>query len=469
MIKCLCKSLSVSVLIIAILLGAIVSRYEYKFIHFEELKDGDTWKNWGETHGCKAAFRQPTSEKEIIDIVKQAASEGRRVRVTGSGHSWENVTCAEGGYLLNLDNYTQILNLDVEKKQVTIQGGIRIKALKEYLAKFDLEMKATTLVDYLTVSGAILTSSHGQRYSAGSMATMVASMRMVTADGSILTVTREETPELFQASVVGFGLFGVVSEITLNLHPRTSILGNVMLVPFNDFGPYLDQFWKEKEFTLFLYLLHTDNIILAYGDNADLPLEEEAVNEVLQTRIYEDWFRFYLNSIAGELPSLAPSINKFVESLVTPHELIWPSSDIANYAGKLQFSSEMEYIIPKEKAFQAAKEVREALMASGITLTGAIGLRPVRGDDFWMSMAYKQDSFAVEVHNYNLKGDRRIEQVSQNVLRKYGRPHWGKQNHIKTGEDVAEYYEKWEDFKKLRAEVDPNGLFLNEYWETLMQ
>jgi FAD/FMN-containing dehydrogenase len=43
-----------------------------------------------------------------------------------------------------------------------------------------------------------------------------------------------------------------------------------------------------------------------------------------------------------------------------------------------------------------------------------------------------------------------------------GRPHWGKMN-WQTAETLSERYPGWSDFQAVRAELDPEGVFSNDY------
>jgi FAD/FMN-containing dehydrogenase len=47
-----------------------------------------------------------------------------------------------------------------------------------------------------------------------------------------------------------------------------------------------------------------------------------------------------------------------------------------------------------------------------------------------------------------------------------GRPHWGKEFNVGT-DYLRSVYPKWDDFLKLRSEMDPNGRFINGMLEGL--
>ncbi len=51
------------------------------------------------------------------------------------------------------------------------------------------------------------------------------------------------------------------------------------------------------------------------------------------------------------------------------------------------------------------------------------------------------------------------------IMRKYeGRPHWAKMHNMNQ-EDLRNLYPKLPDFLAIREELDPNGMFMNDYLE----
>ena len=67
-----------------------------------------TFTNWSKMHQCTpAAFYQPESEEEILQILSQAKASGKKVKVVGGGHSWSDAACTDG-YLINLDKMNRL-------------------------------------------------------------------------------------------------------------------------------------------------------------------------------------------------------------------------------------------------------------------------------------------------------------------------------------------------------------------------
>ena len=89
------------------------------------------WSNWAATASCSpAAIEHPSTEEEIAGIVRAAAADGHRLRVAGAGHSFTGICCTDGR-LIQLDRLGRLRDVDRERRQVTVEAGIRIDRLSE--------------------------------------------------------------------------------------------------------------------------------------------------------------------------------------------------------------------------------------------------------------------------------------------------------------------------------------------------
>jgi FAD/FMN-containing dehydrogenase len=94
--------------------------------------------------------------------------------------------------------------------------------------------------------------------------------------------------------------------------------------------------------------------------------------------------------------------------------------------------------------------------------------RYVKGDDIWLSPFYGRDSATISVHQYFKQPYEGLFREVEKVFRRYGgRPHWGKLHWLK-GDELAGLYPKWQEFTKLRREMDPGGKFLTPYMKALL-
>src|SRR5690606_41934359 len=67
------------------------------------------------------------------------------------------------------------------------------------------------------------TGTHGTGARFGGLATQVRGLELVLADGSVVTCSADEQPELFAAARVGLGALGVITTVTLQDRKSTRL------------------------------------------------------------------------------------------------------------------------------------------------------------------------------------------------------------------------------------------------------
>ena len=92
------------------------------------------WTNWAGNQACAPyAQERPASEADLVQIVKTAAANERRVKVVGAGHSFTGIACTDG-HLVDLSSYGRVLSHDAANNTVTMQAGISLSTLCDELA-----------------------------------------------------------------------------------------------------------------------------------------------------------------------------------------------------------------------------------------------------------------------------------------------------------------------------------------------
>jgi xylitol oxidase len=71
---------------------------------------------------------------------------------------------------------------------------------------------------HISVAGACTTATHGSGVKNGNLATAVAALEIVTANGDVINLSQKDG-EKFYAAVVGLGGIGVITKVTLNVQP----------------------------------------------------------------------------------------------------------------------------------------------------------------------------------------------------------------------------------------------------------
>src|SRR5205085_10835676 len=118
------------------------------------------WTNWGRNQTCAAeAVDHPADEGELAASVKAAAAAGQTVKAVGSGHSFTDIACTYGRRVV-LDRYGEVLSVDRERLQVTVQAGCTIRSLNRRLAELGCALPNLVDIEYQPMSDPVSTPTH---------------------------------------------------------------------------------------------------------------------------------------------------------------------------------------------------------------------------------------------------------------------------------------------------------------------
>jgi L-gulono-1,4-lactone dehydrogenase len=130
--------------------------------------------------------------------------------------------------------------------------------------------------------------------------------------------------------------------------------------------------------------------------------------------------------------------------------------------------TEMEYAIPREHGPEALRRVIDLVRERKLPIIFPIEYRVVAPDDALLSPAHERETTYIAVHQYRGAEWRPYFEAVEAIMDSYeGRPHWGKR-HFQTAATLAPRYPRWEDFQRVRARLDPERVFANEYTERVL-
>lgn len=194
---------------------------------------GPLWVN--DTHSALnrtsvARILEPRTVAEVARAVAAAASRGEPLAVAGSRHAMGGQQFLAGGTLLDTRRLNQVRWLDRNEALIEVGAGIAWPDLiRGYLAlqrgpgpAYGIRQKQTG-ADRLTLGGAVATNMHGRGLAAQPFVADIEELEVVTPAGEVLRCSRDESGALFRHVVGGYGLFGVVTAVTLRLVPRIKV------------------------------------------------------------------------------------------------------------------------------------------------------------------------------------------------------------------------------------------------------
>jgi L-gulonolactone oxidase len=423
-----------------------------------------SWTNWAGTARADVTVATPSSAGEIAELVSAAAARGERVKAIGAGHSFTPIGLTDG-VQLRLDRLAGIVRADRDTGLVTVLAGTRLHALNEALWRLGLSMTNLGDIDVQTVAGAISTGTHGTGLKYGGIATQVRALGLVLADGSALTCSAEENPEIFAAARVGLGALGVLTTVTLQCEPAFALAAAEGPASLDEVLNELDDNVLGNDHFEFYWFPHTRRV-LTKRNNRVLPGTELRPvsrfrhwldDEFLANRLFEG-----VNRMTTRRPTLIPRVNGIAARLLGARDYIDRAHRVFASVRTVRFR-EMEYAVPRAAVAQVLAEIDRYLTGSGEQVGFPIEVRFAAADDIWLSTAHGRESGYVAVHQYHRREHdsyfRAVEAIATDVG---GRPHWGKLHYRDAG-SLRETYPRFDDFVAVRDKLDPQRVFGNDY------
>jgi xylitol oxidase len=410
----------------------------------------DRLKNWaGNIEYSTDKVSYPKSVAEVQSLVKKQD----RLKSLGTRHCFNRI--ADSKYhLLSTKNLNKVIELDRQARTVTVEGGIKYGELAPYLHQNGFALHNLASLPHISVAGSVITATHGSGVKNGNLATAVRALELITADGSMVLLSREKEEKHFLASVVGLGAFGVITKLTLALQPTYEMRQNVFVqLPMNQL----------KE--------HFDAIMSAgYSVSLFTDWQSESINEVwIKSRVNEEKeIKQEFFGAKAATKNLHPIIELSAENCTEQMGVPGPWYDRLPHF-KMGFTPsagkelQSEYFIPRQNAVEAI----EAIQRLGKQISPHLlisEIRTIDADDFWMSPCRHQASVAI---HFTWKQDwpsvsKLLPLIEKELSPFHVRPHWGKLFTLAPNA-LASRYEKLEEFKKMVTTFDPKGKFRNEF------
>jgi FAD/FMN-containing dehydrogenase len=159
------------------------------------------------------------AERQLAELVRRAAREGRHISISGAQHSMGGHTLYPGGIALDMHPFNQ-LSLDESKRLLTVGAGARWLEIIPFLDQRGYAVSVMQTNNDFSVGGSISVNCHGWQNDMPPICDTVESFRLLTAAGEVVRCSRTENHELFSLALGGYGLFGVMLEVDLRVVPN---------------------------------------------------------------------------------------------------------------------------------------------------------------------------------------------------------------------------------------------------------
>ncbi|MET9348340.1 D-arabinono-1,4-lactone oxidase [Streptomyces termitum] len=421
------------------------------------------WRNWaGNVTSRPVREARPASAEELAAEIRRAAEDGLRVKTVGTGHSFTAIAATDG-VLVRPDLLTGVRGIDRAAMTVTVESGTPLKRLNVALAREGLSLTNMGDIMEQTVAGATSTGTHGTGRDSASIAAQIRALELVTADGTLMTCSPEENPEVFAAARIGLGALGVVTALTFAVEPVFLLTAREEPMRFDRVLAEFDELHAENEHFEFYWFPHTDN--------CNTKRNNRSAGPAAPLGRFGGWFEdeFLSNGVFGAACALGRAVPPAIPGIARVSSRALSARTYTDIPYKVFTSPrrvrflEMEYALPREAATAALRELKAMVEGSPLKVSFPVEVRTAPADDIALSTASGRETAYVAVHLYRGTPHQAYFTAVERIMTAHGgRPHWGKV-HTRDAAYLAEAYPRFGEFTALRDRLDPDRRFGNDY------
>ncbi|MFJ9045391.1 FAD-binding protein [Streptomyces sp. NPDC102347] len=434
---------------------------------------------WGRTAPSAARLIRPRTFEEAALAVRGCGARGGIAR--GLGRAYGDAAQNAGGEVFDMTGLDRIHAIDADGGTVLCDAGVSLHRLMEVLLPLGWFVPVTPGTRYVTVGGAIGADIHGKNHHvSGSFSRHVESFELLTADGRVRTVV-PGTP-LFEATAGGMGLTGVILTATIRLQPVETSWMSVDTERASDLDDLMarlaDTDHRYRYSVAWIDLLArgraTGRAVLTRGDHAPLdalprggrarrqplsfrtsrlPAAPSFVPEGLLSRttvglFNELWYRRAPRARTGELQRI-PAFFHPLDGV--PH---W--NRIYGRGGFVQY----QFVVGhgrEDTLRRIVRRISERRCPSFLAVLKRFG----DADPGWLSFPVPGWTLALDIPA-SLPGlGGFLDELDEEVAAADGRVYLAKDSRLRP-ELLAAMYPRLDDFRSLRAELDPRGVFTSD-------
>lgn len=414
-------------------------------------------RNWaGNVTFTPSELVRPGEVAELQELVARS----RKVRVLGSGHSFNRIADTDG-VLVSVRDLAGAAQLDAATGEVTVPGGATYAQLGTFLQDHGRALHNTGSLPHISVAGACATGTHGSGVGNKILPAAVTAVELVRADGELVRLSRADDPDVFGGAVLALGALGVVVRLTLETEPTYDVRQDL---------------WQDVPFER---LLADVEDVMAAGYSVSVFTDwsrPDVVDKVwVKSRVTD--FRDRPDDWLGGRRATAPQHPIVTEDPVGATEQLgvpgpW-NARLPHFRIEFTPSSgeeiQSEYMVERRYLADAVAAVR-GLADRMPGVLQVFELRTMAADDLWLSPSYDRDTVGL---HFTWVDDMELVRPVLGALEAAiagfaPRPHWGKA--FTAPDDVVRAcYERLPDFAALVHRLDPEGTFGNAFTDRFVR
>mgnify|MGYP001552988795 FL=1 len=435
--------------------------------------------------------KHPVGLTCLQKAIRQAHRDKRSVCIAAGYNAMGGQQFGNGSLLLDMNRLNGLIEFDRDRGLIEVEAGMQWPALIHLLqatqsrdqVPWSIRQKQTG-GDRMSIGGTLAANAHGRGLDFKPIVDDVESFTLLDANARVHHCSRTRNPELFRLAIGGYGLFGLITSVTLRLVPRRRLRRIVEIVDadalpgrfrerieagflYGDFqfctDPGSERFLREGVFSCYHPVA---------GDTPETAPQKTLSGQDWLNLIrlahtdkghaYERYSRYYLSTSGQLYESDTHQLSTYIDDY---HRAL------GDHIGVQQHGTEMitEIYVPRDRLSEFLQDVRDDFRRHDVDLIYGT-IRLIRRDEETF-LAWAKADYACVIFNLHTQHDRTALQKTQLDFRRlidcgirYGGSYYLTYHRWASREQVEACYPQFPDFLRWKKALDPEERFQNDWY-----
>src|SRR5262245_5605639 len=360
---------------------------------------GTTWQNWSQnlSSNPERVFF-PFSRQDIVNVIHRARQEGKKIRVTGSSHSFSPLVPTDEFLVYNRGMHAvSVDKSNPARPLVTVESGATGADALAQMTPQGVALPTNVVLKSVTYGGLIAAGCHGSGWNNPTLSDLVESIDIIDAAGRVRTYSESTVgAEVMNAARLNLGLFGIIDRITLRAVPAfnvrsidrvdlpmTAVIQNLAdIVTSHD---YVDLFWWPFNDRIWVKIYDRTS------DPVTLPPDQQAQESVAD--FFAVLFGVGLYEWLVQNTSATPPISQLLFSFLANRNVVEPISNAIHYQDFIELLkvANTEFAIPVASHFRNVQQAWQTVVG----MTYALAARGQYPFNLTLNARFVRDSQAL--------------------------------------------------------------------------
>ncbi len=423
--------------------------------------------NWGNYPAVEADEESFVFDDQLDQLIRKEQSFIPR----GNGRCYGDASLS--GRTISTLKYDKILSFDKQRGIFECQSGITLDQVLKVIVPAGWFLPVTPGTKFITIGGGLASDVHGKNHHIdGSISNHVLEMDIVLASDEVITCSPDSYPDLFEATLGGMGLTGVISRAMIRLKKIETSMIRQKQVKAENLEELIGLFEVYKNYTYSVAWIdclkkgrHFGRSILMLGEHASLsdlaeiqksdPLKLPKNKQINFPFNSPSWVLNRFSVKAFNFLYYAKNFKKEIDNIVSYEPFFYPLDAVLHWnrmygkAGFVQY----QFVLPldaKEGLIEILKRIADEGLGSFLAVLKVFGKQE-------SIISFPKEGFTLALDFPVRKALLPfLDELDQLVLKHHGRLYMSKDARMKPEMMVAGYPEL-EKFKAIVKKYNPGG------------